>query len=426
MSWHNELSFVREFLKNLLDNTSTGFSFPSEFSELWYRVNEGSLILGTEDMKKYKDTRKKLIQKFCKEDDLSESAVDSALKTAVFECLDIPKCRDTDINVRLDNSLKKLWDFLHLPPVEYKCYIRIGGLEIASLPCNFGQVRFVVFNDYQLQKLKKPFRIKKPADLSDKLDAIDFMLKPLLNHPIAIVEVKARDKEAAKTLAERKVRATLECLNFFSDIIPGNYMSLFIPIERKSNSIEWATVATESGYVNTFGVFTDTDVSAGGFSIKRLFQSESSMVRSAVRRVASSLKESNKVEEVILRSVRWGGRATAEKTREESFLFFVIALECMLLPDGNSGELRYRFSQHIAQLIGRDTSERKRIMKKAKKLYDIRSNIVHSGHYEASEERYCEIRNIAKTIIYKLLTDQRIQEFHSSKQFEDWLDELSL
>lgn len=119
-------------------------------------------------------------------------------------------------------------------------------------------------------------------------------------------------------LAEREVRATIECLNFFSDIIPGNYTSLFLPTERKSNSIEWATVATESGSVSTFGVFTDTEALAGGFSIKRLRQNESPVVRSAVKRVESLLKKSNhEMEELMLRAVRWGGRATAEKTREE-------------------------------------------------------------------------------------------------------------
>lgn len=424
---HSKLRFVRNFLKNISTNISIYSPLSDKHGDFWYRKDEGFLFLKPKEREEYGKVHEKLVKEFCKEEDLSDSAIDSALKTAVFECLDISKRRNADIDVRLDKAIGRLWKFLNLPPEEYEVYIKVAGLDIASLPANFGRIRFVVFNAYQLQKLKKPFQMKNPADLSDRLDAIDDMFKPLLNHSIAIVKVNARDKQAAKALAEREVRATLECLNFFSDIIPSCYTSLSIPTERKSNSIEWATVATESGTVNTFGVFTDTDATAGGFSIKKLRQNESPMVRSAIKRIESLLRKSDdEVKELTLRAVRWGGRATTEETREESFLFFVIALECLLSPRGNSGELRYRFSQRIAQLIGRDTSERKEVMEKAKKLYDIRSKIVHSGHYETTEKRYYEVRNIAKIVIFKLLTNRYVKRFHHSKEFEDWLNELSL
>ena len=59
-------------------------------------------------------------------------------------------------------------------------------------------------------------------------------------------------------------------------------------------------------------------------------------------------------------------------------------------------------------------------MKKAKKLYDIRSKIVHSGHYKATEEKYYEVYNIAKIAILRLLTNQYVQGFRSLEEFEDW------
>ena len=186
-------------------------------------------------MEEYKSTREKLVQEFCKKEDLSEPAVDSALKTAVFECVDIRKRRDTDLDVRLGKAIEKLWKFLNLPPEQYECYIKVGGLDTASLPVGFGYVRFVVFNTHQLRKLKKPFRMKHPVDISDKLYAIDTAFKPLLKSPVAIVKVNARDKQAAKVLAERRGPCHYRMLEF---LLGHHTRQLYKPVPSHRTKIK--------------------------------------------------------------------------------------------------------------------------------------------------------------------------------------------
>ena len=424
------LAFVRNSLKDILDNISTHPLRLYKFSYFWYQKEEGTLFLKHGGMEKYRNLRNKLLQEFSKKEDLSESALDSALKTAVFECVDIPKRRDQDLDIRLDNALEKLWGFLNRPPEQYECYIEVGGLDIASLPGSFGDIRFVIFNKYQLGKLKKTIRMKHAGDLSEKLEAIDIGLKPLLNHPFAVVKVNARDNRAAKTLAERKLRTTMECLNFFSGIIPRD-STLFLPTEPRSNSIRGFSV-TSSGSINIFDMVTDTAVNprvpAAGFSLTELRQSSDSMVHRAARHLGSLLKKENrnKVEDVTLRAAYWGGRATAEQTPEESFLFFTVALECLVLPTRDNRELVYRLSQRVAQLLGRNTRERRNLMERTKKLYAIRSDIVHSGRYEVNEKEYAEIYNITKSTILKLLASQHVRGFSRLDDFENWLKELSL
>ena len=381
-------------------------------------------------MEKYRSVRSKLLQEFSKKEDLSESALDSALKTAVFECVDIPKRRDKDPNIRLDNAVKKLWEFLNRPPEQYECYIEVGGLDISSLRGSFGDIRFIIFNKYQLEKVRKTVRTKHAGDSSEKLEAVNLGLKFLLNHPLAVVKVKARDDQAAKTLAERKLHTTVECLNFFSGIISRS-STLFLAIDPYSNSIRGFSVTT-SGSINIFDMFTQTAANTRrptvGFSLKELRQSPDSMVRRAVRHLGSLLKKENKnkVEEVTLRAAYWGGRATAEQTREESFLFFTVALECLVLPNRDNIELSYRLSQRVAQLLGRNTRERRNLMERTKKLYGIRSDIVHSGRYKVNEEEYAEIYNITKSTILKLLASQHVRGFSQLDDFENWLKELSL
>ena len=327
--YKKELAFVGNFLKKLLDNIS-GFQIPDKRvvkSYFCFQKEEGFILLDRRKLEDYQNVRNRVIKKFSQEKNLSESAVDSALKTAIFEYLDIPRRRDSNPDIRLDNALEKLWSFLNHQPEEYECYIAVGGLDAASLPSGFGNIRFVVFNAYQLRKIKKPFRSNRSYDHSDHLEVIETSLKPLLNHPVAVVKVSARDDKAARTLGERKVRSAIECLNFFLDIMPNyyTYAELFLPTESKSNSIKGFTVATGDGSVRVFDSFMHAGgVPAGKFSIAKLRQSEEQTIRLAVKRIELLLKESgNEVGELMLRAVRWAGRATAEDMPEESFLLFV-------------------------------------------------------------------------------------------------------
>ena len=367
------------------------------------------------------------MREFSQGKNLSEPTVDSALKTAIFEYLDIPRLRDSNPDIRLDNALEKLWNFLSHEPEEYECYIAVGGLDAASLPSGFGNVRFVVFNAYQLRKIKKPFRSNRSYDHSDHLEAIDTSLNPLLNHPFAVVKVSARDDKAAKTLGERKVRSAIECLNFFLDLRPNhyNYAELFLPTEPRSNSIKGFTVSG-NGSIRTFDSFTRAGgVPAGKFSIARLRQSEDQTIRLAVKRIELLLKEGgDEVGELMLRAVRWAGKATAEDMPEESFLLFMIALECLILPRGDQ-KLQHRLSSRIARLLDGNTVRRKELTKTVKELYAIRSKIVHSGFHEVAEKQCNQVRNIAKIIILRLLTNQYVRKFSKKEDLEKWFEEIS-
>ena len=427
--YKKELAFVGSFLKKLLDNIS-GFQIPDKRlveSYFCFRKEEGFILLDRRKLKDYQDVLIWVMREFSQEKNLSESAVDSALKTAIFEYLDIPRLRDSNPDIRLDNALEKLWNFLNHQPEEYECYIAVGGLDAASLPSGFGNVRFVVFNAYQLGKIKKPFRSKRSYDHSDHLEVIEISLKPLLNHPVAVVKVSARDDKAAKTLGERKVRSVIECLNFFLDIMPNHYKhaELFLPTESRSNSIKGFTVSG-NGSVRVFDSFMHAGgVPAGKFSIAQFRQSEDQTIRLAVKSIELLLKESgNEVGELMLRAVRWAGRATAEDMPEESFLLFVIALECLVLPHGDQ-RLRHQLSLRVARLLNGNTVRRKELTKTAKELYDIRSKIVHSGFHEVTEKQCSQIRNIAKIIILKLLANQHVRKFSKTEDLEEWFEEIS-
>ena len=77
-----DLTFVRSFLNNLADNVSPG-GIPQKH-HFWSRKDEGSMFLSPETHGKYLEVCKELLERFAQDEDLSESAIDSALRTARF------------------------------------------------------------------------------------------------------------------------------------------------------------------------------------------------------------------------------------------------------------------------------------------------------------------------------------------------------
>ena len=68
----------------------------------------------------------------------------------------------------------------------------------------------------------------------------------------------------------------------------------------------------------------------------------------------------------------------AENERDQKLIELVTALEALFSP-GKDGEMKFRIAQRAALLLGKDASDRERLARFFRKLYDGRSQILHSG-----------------------------------------------
>lgn len=304
------------------------------------------MSLNSEGHEKYQCVLQKILKKF-PEEDISESVIGWALKTAIFECVDVPESGDEKLSARVEKALEKLRKFLEASPEEYKCWVEVSGLDPSSLPEVFGAVRFVVFDEEQIHSIKA----KNAGDQQGKLLTIGQDLTgSLLGRTTAVVEFEAHDRGAAEKLARRKVSATLECMNFFSDLRPvGQGPCQFLSVGRKPLSTSGRLIVSSSSEVPYISKIL-SDEPATSFSIGRLRCRADGKISEAISRTEELLKKQgkrNEVEDLLLISVCLGGRAGVKRTREESFLMFMIALECLILPKQDM-ELRYRLSQRAA------------------------------------------------------------------------------
>ena len=303
MSQSKRLQFVRSFLERFLSDVG---SVPTAETASWWKAGEDALFLDAELINAYRRVIQEILAKFAPHEDLSEAAVDSALREAVFESVDIPRARNPDPDVRINDALKTLGVFLTSSPQEYECWVPVGGLDASSLPASFGHVRFVVCDANRISDLTSRLNAKSNAAQSDSVEHLEELAsESWLDQPIALIRVSARDRRAAMDLAERQARTVVECVNFFTDLIPYNHAWLFIPPPDQATGglFERLAVAPHG----SMRWHSSREGPLGHVSLANL-KTAAQSVTIAARRVEEMLlkKQPNKTERILLNAVRWG------------------------------------------------------------------------------------------------------------------------
>ncbi len=102
----------------------------------------------------------------------------------------------------------------------------------------------------------------------------------------------------------------------------------------------------------------------------------------------------NSLEKAVRVAFHWLGRSIIALTKAEAFTQCVIALERLLITDDEETTVE-RFADRLAYLLSDKSDERKAIHRAAKRLYDVRSRIVHAGFDSIEERQIQEIENLA-------------------------------
>jgi len=238
----------------------------------------------------------------------------------------------------------------------------------------------------------------------------------------ARIVVKAVDIVAARLLARKHLRRTLDAINFYSDLWTRG-IKLYLPGEAASHthwSLEFRTSSPpkftcESTHAGPFPAYSVADLQshAAGFGWGRISQ------------VLENKKRSD-LEERILSAVEWAGRATVDDRKEESFLSFAIALEVLLLGRKVESELTHRLATRGAHLLMSDFTGRRNVQKDLRELYKTRSRIVHSGNLMVTEGELGRIRFLAKTALVIALTHERFLSMQSEKELDNWFEDEAL
>jgi hypothetical protein len=130
------------------------------------------------------------------------------------------------------------------------------------------------------------------------------------------------------------------------------------------------------------------------------------------------------VRERLMTAMKWAGKGGAADNNEDSFLFFALALESLILGGRNKDELRYRFALRLAHLLGSTKAEKSRIRDYAKRnLYDLRSVLVHTGKAPIPDSDLDTLRRMTFESVLKLMADEKFENIVTDKALENWFED---
>ncbi|QEY31193.1 hypothetical protein EVJ50_01940 [Synechococcus sp. RSCCF101] len=133
----------------------------------------------------------------------------------------------------------------------------------------------------------------------------------------------------------------------------------------------------------------------------------------------TSLLSPNKFQQRLRLAIEWIGQAISEAAPQSSFLKAAISLEIIFTHNEKSiinPSILSQISEGSALLLGSNVHERLHLEKEAKRLYSLRSSIVHSGNTHISNSDRKKMISLASSVARKLLICEELKQLASVEQ----------
>lgn len=130
----------------------------------------------------------------------------------------------------------------------------------------------------------------------------------------------------------------------------------------------------------------------------------------------------NSLEKAVVTSIRWLGRSVTASALPEKVLNLAAATERLILTDNDDKtETGDKQARRMSFLIATNPAESLSIYKRAKRHYALRSEVIHAGRTDISEEEVLEM----ETFVLKSLIAiaKRMDEWRSHDDFVIWEQE---
>ena len=219
----------------------------------------------------------------------------------------------------------------------------------------------------------------------------------------------------ADSLALRDVQITLECLNCFADVIPYYRARLQVSQGQVESGTTLRLALADDG---SFRLTSKASIPRK-YSLEALRQL-GGLAGDAVNRIDSLLTKGDRteVDDLLLRAVRWVGRAAAADRTEDKFLYAGIAIDFVVRPV----EV-YPIKKHITERTARVLQDSPEI-EELKRLHEVRNALVHDGRLEIKEEDTASIQTIALNLVLRILTRSDVLHTITLQDLEGYFQKL--
>lgn len=142
------------------------------------------------------------------------------------------------------------------------------------------------------------------------------------------------------------------------------------------------------------------------------------------------------MENRLINAVRWVGKANNDDSNITQYVQYVFALEALLAykPEKTfiTPSTSFQLAEYAAFIVGETANEniitktalRKKIFYDVKKIYHIRSQIVHGNELTLNKEAVVTARELIYQVIYSVMSNNTILKFNSIKELSKWIENL--
>lgn len=304
-------------------------------------------------------------------------------------------------------------------------FLKIEGILLSACLV-IGKVRFVPGDDYLIDSIKtnSDWIINTSKNDDESKKSIHQLIEQQIRREfhgscVGIVEIDAEPLRAFE-IAKEEVRRAIDLLRFSSKAIYPISEDIRVGLKGDHpKSYRQGIIISENG----FNMQMDSVGSVRPFEIDE----------NAIRRMdeigvfllsdALSKKQTNNLEEALIRAIHWFSVALTQNESSNAFLFLMVALESLFKAEkGNS--IGGTIAESVAFIMSDNLEGRKKIITIVREYYGKRSGVAHGGNKSISDSELYNLINIVGTTIMSII--QKLSELRSQKELMDWIDEMKL
>jgi hypothetical protein len=337
--------------------------------------------------------------------------------------LDIASSK-TEFQESLRRASKKLLSRMQAKPKQWHIYRAVGRMKVPDKGFSFGRILFFSSNDPEADRVRSACEANKIG--WNKAPEEQVCTRPgELDQRFTVCRIHcyAVDVEAAESRADLEFDTTLSVLDCFSHyfVLASRAPKLrgqlstatqngFRVVEYPDGRIQASRITQEG-----FDAFDpeEFDVDPG---VRKAFHRASDIMRSGQR---SSLLER------VITAMEWAGKAVCCAAGHESFTFYMIAMEGLLLCPSETDSKCGPLIRRAALLLSDAEEVRKKIKRRISHLYGIRSSIVHTGSGCVSAAELESLKLYCLSCIVRVLTHPRFWPLTDEEKFDETLRAMS-
>lgn len=397
-----------EFLRTI-NVSNDGTRWDPNAPEYFFMRGDLTVLLTGTDALTYRRCLQDLYDSVEEKKILSRSEVQSLANTTCAHIfrkgMELSK-DDAEFQSFCDSEIKELRKALEQKPVSWEIISRACGIDHAALPMKVGKMTFVSATDDELKSI--------PDDSINKPITKECFSGNVLGR----VHVQAVDVDAARMNATKVHQQTIDCLNFFASVAGVLGQAYLLGEKEKGHGLRVSLGPNDYTSHQSFLYGPLQLVPLNRMTEQPGFERISKMLES---------DSPSQLEDRILRSIQWTGRALVDPRREESFLLMAIALENLLLAKQGNENITYKVAMRCAHLIGKtDLEARRRLVSDIKDLYSRRSTIVHSGRVEVSDAEIGSLRHYLSAALFTVLNTEPFCSMKEESELEAWFEDRLL